>query len=395
VSEDNAKPDKTPKRIHRPGRLGVLISLGLIVVVAGAVALVAFALPARQRDVPPAGPRPVNVEVMTVRAIPLLPDTFVAPGNVEPNRVVSVAAEVAARVEELPVEEGEPVRAGEVIARLNTDLLQAEVDRTRAQAAYDRREYRRLLGVLEQGAATRKEVDQTRSMMEISQAAYEAAAARLARATVEAPVDGVLNRLPLERGEYVTPGVVVAEIVDTRKVKVAVDVPERDVVFLRAGEPAEVIHERGSTRGPITYISELADPRTRTSRVEVTVDNPLRVLRSGQMVRVVFVRRQVRDAVMVPLDAIVPMEDARAVYVVQDGKARRRIVQIEPLLILGQYVRVSSGLSPGDRLIVEGRQYVGPDQPVNVLGEQPTPRAEELLQGMPAAPQPASKPARP
>lgn len=394
LAEKKTTEDKGSHKPPRSSRRGLLISVAVVVVVAAAVALVAFVLPRQRREAASSGPRPVNVEVMTVTPIPSLPDAFTAPGDVEPNRVVDVAAEVSARVEELPVDQGGRVGRGDVIVRLNTDLLQAEVDRTRAQVQYDRGEYERLLEVSRQGAATPREVDRARAAMEVSNAAYESAAARLRRATIEAPVDGVLDHRSVELGEYVAPGTVVARIVDTSTVKIVAAVPERDVHFLREGDRAEVFHDRGRTAGPITYISELADEQTRTSRVEVTVENPDRLLRSGQMVRVAFLRRQLGDVLMIPLDAVVRMEDSYAVYVVQDGVAERRTVQMGTL-ILRQWMQVTDGLSPGDRLIVEGRQYVGPGQAVKVLAEQSVPSVETLLPDSPSTGMPPAGAAQP
>lgn len=386
MAERQSGDKKSSDQAPRASRRGLLISLSLVAAVAVAVALVAFVLPRQRREAAPTGPRPVNVEVMVLAPVPSLPDAFTAPGDIEPNRVVDVAAEVSARVEELPVEEGSRVSRGDVICRLNTDLLKAEVDRTRAQAEYDRNEYERLLEVSRRDAATPREVDRARAAMDASQAAYDSAAARLDRATIEAPIEGVLDRRPVEAGEYVVPGTVVGRIVDSTRVKVVVAVPERDVHYLREGDRTEVIHERGRTGGPITYISELADEQTRTSRVEVTIDNPDRVLRSGQMVRVVFVRRQLDNALMIPLDAVVRMEDSYAVYVVEDDKAQRRNVELG--VIFGQWVQVLEGLSPGDKLVVEGRQYVGPDQQVRVLTEHPSPDSEKFLSNGPEIPLP-------
>ncbi|MFW6066274.1 MAG: efflux RND transporter periplasmic adaptor subunit, partial [Planctomycetota bacterium] len=333
--------EKHSEKPSRAGRRGLLISLSVVAVVALAVLAIVFLLPRQSREAVPTEPKPVNVEVMVVEPVPSLPDAFTAPGDVEPNRVVNVAAEVSARIEDFPVKEGERVGPGDVICRLNTDLLQAEVDRTRAQADYDRSEYERLLAVSQRDAATPREVERAGAAMEVSKAAYESAVAKLERTTIEAPAGGVLDRRPVEVGEYVAPGTVVGRIVDTSNVKVVVAVPERDVHFLREGDRARVIHDRGRAEGPITYISELADEQTRTSRVEVTIENPDRALRPGQMVRVAFVRRELTEVLMIPLSAVVRMEDSYAVYVEQDGEARRR--EVERGVIIGQWVQITEG----------------------------------------------------
>jgi len=134
---------------------------------------------------------------------------------------------------------------------------------------------------------------------------------------------------------------------------VAVEVPERDIVFFDVGRNADVlVHTRDGDKcltGEITFISELADHQTRSTRMEITVANEQKLIRSGQIVSVNLTRRVLKDAVMIPLLAVLPMEEGTAVYVVK-----------------GNRVRIKSGLEPGDKLIVAGHRFVAPGQKVNI-----------------------------
>ncbi len=120
--------------------------------------------------------------------------------------------------------------------------------------------------------------------------------------------------------------------------------------------------------GQITYISALADQGTRTTRIEVLVDNHEHRLRSGQIVRARLTRRVLRDALLIPLAAVIPLEKGYSVYVVRDGQAELR--QVELGLLKGRDVQVLSGLAPGDELIVSGHRYVGPGQKVKVVEQR-------------------------
>ena len=121
----------------------------------------------------------------------------------------------------------------------------------------------------------------------------------------------------------------------------------------------------GSLTGTITFISELADPRTRTTRMEITLDNKQRLLRSGQIVHVSLTRQILKDAVLIPLLAVIPMEDSKAVYVVNSTQAKRRDVKIG--IIRGDKIQIRSGLEPGDKLIIAGHRFVAPGQKVNIV----------------------------
>jgi len=362
-----------------------LVSLALLVLGAVGVGVIA-SLPNPQPEMKPPEPIPVNVEIQRVRPLDELPDAFTVTAVIEPQAVVRVAAEVAGRVERYgtheqtmqwrgreftkgtPVDEGHLVAASDPIVHLNKDLLQARYERAAAQFDYDQREYRRLLDLYERGTTSKTELDDAATQRDISKAAMEEATRELERTTIRAPLDGVLNRLLVEPGEYVMPGTLVAELVDLRRVKVVVDVPERDVPFLKIGQSAEILlgpPENRQLVGTITYIGELADDETRTTRTEITVDNADYELRSGQIVRARITRRVLHDVMMIPLSSVIPLEKGRVVYVVDDQmRARRRNVELG--LIKGRDVQVLSGLVPGDRLIVKGHRYVGPGQPVAI-----------------------------
>jgi len=354
-----------PLRSRIPRRVFPLLIALTGVLMVGVLLLI----PSGKEPPPSAATLPVNVEVELVEVIPSLADTFELHGIVEPNRVVSIAAEVAGRVEHIDCIEGQSCRKGDRLIRLNAELLQAEFDRTKAQAEFERREYERMVEAGSRGVATPNELDQARMRAETSRAAFNAAKINLDRASIVLPISGTVNSLPVELGEYVQPGDVVAEIVDNKTVKVVFDVPERDISYLNVGEEQEIFSRLSETvdlTGRISYISELADPLSHTTKVEISVPNEDRRLRSGQIVTVRLKRREMKELIMIPLDAVIPLESGYMVYVVQDGKAQpRKGLKIDIRSIRGKRVRVTSGLVGGEKLIVKGNRLCGPGQTVN------------------------------
>jgi membrane fusion protein, multidrug efflux system len=204
----------------------------------------------------------------------------------------------------------------------------------------------------------------------VSRANLSVAETNLERATVYSPVSGVLNTLNHEEGEYVAPGDTVAQLVVMARVKAIVQIPERDVRFINPGQRIEVAVDALDGRrlaGHVSYISEVADEMTRSTRVEVTLDNASRQLRSGMIVRARISRQILRNVIMVPLASIIPVEDGRMVYVANNGHAERRDVVLG--MIRGSQVQILQGLSPGDLLIVRGHRQVGPGQEVTIIGQ--------------------------
>lgn len=365
---------KTGTRATRErGLARIVVKLAIAAVAVGTLFALAQ-MPSQKQDVAPREVPPVNVTVLPVAPEPNFPDTFELPAVVEPNRVVQVSAEVDGRVEWIGPEKGTFVHAGDPLVRLNTDLLKAQFQMAQAQAQSSQTEFDRVKGLVEKGAAPSRDFDNATTQLAISKAQLEQARVHLERAKVAVPMTGVLNDLPIEEGEYVTvlPQTTLAEIVDTSVVKVAAEVPERDISFLSVGDKADVLVEtkgrRATLTGTITFISQLADPQTRSTRLEITLPNEDGRLRSGQIVQVRLTRQILKDAILIPLLAVIPMEDGKAVYVVDESsKAQRRIVDLGA--IKGDRVQIRSGLEPGDKLIIAGHRFVAPDQNVDVVTE--------------------------
>lgn len=359
------------RRMPSGSALSKVVKAAVILGVLAVLAAVAK-MPGRKREVPPSEPPAVNVTVMTVTAEPELPETFSLPAVIEPNRVVDVSAEVAGRIERIPLEEGRDVQAGDLLIQLDTDLLQPEFDRAEAQYKRDQIEFERMSNLVKQEATATRDLDDAINKLAISRASLEEIRARLERTRILAPIDGVLNELLVEMGEYVQPGGPVARLVDSAIVKAAVEVPERDIGFFAVGQKASVFADikgvERSFEGTITFISELADSRTRSTPMEVTLDNRERIMRSGQIVRVGLTRRVLHDAIMIPLLAVIPMEDGKTVYVVTSSKAERRQVDLD--IMKGDRIQVTRGLEPGEQLIVAGHRFVAPGQAVNVVSQE-------------------------
>ena len=348
----------------------------IIILAAIGVLTAIIKMPKKKREAPPTEAPPVNVKVMTVTAERQLADTFDLPAVVEPNRIVTVSSEVSGRIERIPPEEGSKVSSGDLLIKLNTDLILPEFESAKAQVDRDQIEFDRMTNLVKESATTQRDLDNATSQLAMSKARLEGIRARLERTSIFAPTAGVLNDLLVEEGEFVDIGKPVAQIVDTDTVKVVVEIPERDIAYFAIGEKAEIPvdtkgqsvdtkDQAGTLVGTISFISELADARTRTTRMEIILDNKQRLLRSGQIVHVSLTRQILKDAVLIPLLAVIPMESSKAVYVVNSTQAKRREVKLG--IIRDDQVQIESGLEPGDKLIIAGHRFVAPGQKVNIV----------------------------
>jgi membrane fusion protein (multidrug efflux system) len=361
---------------------GRFVAVLLVLAAIASVAMVIYWPQEVEQPEPPA-PRVINVKVLPLDRIPAIDDTIRLAAVVEPVLVVKISSEVSARVERwgpndpnLPeVRESAKVRAGDVLLSLRPDLFKAQRDRAAAELDYQQREYERVRELHQRGRTSQNEYDNARSTRDMKAAELAEMQYQLDRTVIVCPIDGILNTMMVEVGEFAVAGQAVAEVVDLSRVNVVVDVPELDVQHFKIGQSARVMTEIGDSReftGTITYISEIADPLTRTSRMEIEIDNSERLLRSGQIVRVQLVRQTLSDILLVPLRAVIPLESGHVVYVVDaESRAQRRPVKLG--FIREQEVQVRAGLEAGDRLIIEGHRYVGPGQQVKVVEQTSTP----------------------
>jgi membrane fusion protein (multidrug efflux system) len=367
----NRTPETGKYKISQ-GRFRRIIPKVVIIIIAIAVLTVITKLPKRERGAPPTEVAPVNVTVMSVIAQPQLADTFNLPAAIEPNRVVTISAEVEGRIEKIPRKEGDTVKSGDLLVQINADLIRPMFKMADEQVKRDQIEFERMDNLVKDNATPQRDLDDARTKLTISKASLEEVRARLERTLIYSPTAGRLNDIIVEEGEYVQIGDPVAQVVDNDTVKVVVDVPERDISFFSIGQQAQIVvnvkgHDITKT-GKISFISELADVQTRSTRIEISLDNRKRFLRSGQIVLVRLTRQIIDNAIMIPLLAVIPMEGSKAVYVVNSEEAQRR--QVELGFIKGDHVLVKSGLEPGDRLIIAGHRFVAPGQKVNIVSEK-------------------------
>lgn len=358
---------------------------------AAAVAIAACGRPAAG---PPAAPPPPEVTVVTVVPKPLeLP--FEAPGRLQGSREVEVRARVRGILEAWLYREGEPVRAGQPMFRIDPAPYRAAVERAKgavgeaeARLARATRDVARLEPLAAQEAVSRRELDDALSERDEAAAALDSARAALTSAelelgwtTVTAPVAGVSGRALASQGTLVDDGErsLLTTISRIDPMWALFTLSARDFERLQAelargggaldGLEVELaladgrVHPR---RGRLNFAGSQVDPATGSIELRAELDNADGALLPGGFVRVAL-RGVVRPAaVTVPQRAIQQGPEGAFVLVVDaEGKAERRPVSVS-LLAGGDWV-VDSGLDAGDRVIVDGALKVAPGAEVRVV----------------------------
>ena len=318
--------------------------------------------------------RVVNVEVRTVEARPFVEQIRLT-GSARAERDVQVSSEESGIIEEVLAEKGRPVEVGDPIARINDDVLSAQVAQARAQADLAQQTWDRRKRLWEEDrVGSEIAYLEARFAAEQSAANLRSLEARLARMTIRAPFAGILEDRMVEVGTMVSPGQAVARVVELSPVKIAAGVPERYAADVTAGAEAVVTFDvfPGEVfRAPISYVGSTVDSGSRTFPIEVRMPNP-RGLIKPQMVADVSVERRSFEEAVVPQDALVRVEDGYVVFVVvEEGDAsvaRARRVELGPAQ--RNLAVIESGLEIGDRLVVVGQKSVAGGDRVRVVGER-------------------------
>ena len=291
------------------------------------------------------------------------------PGEVEGSRDAMLAAALGGYVERVMVEEGDVVRRGQVLARVDTashgaHAAQLRVELDAATVELDRAE--RLAGAI---TAQQRAAAETR--VAAARAALRSAQVQASRATIKAPFAGTVAQVDVEEGEVAAPGAPIVRLVQLDPIQVSLAVPDRDVVALREGMPVRVHAGATATpvEGAIIHVSPAADLRTRAFEVVVELPNPDGRLLPG-MIAQVSVRddpEQGAEQVVVPQYVLVTRLDGNGVFVEADGEARWRPLRVGA--VVRNQVVIDEGLAAGDRLIVTGHRELAEGDEVLVMRE--------------------------
>lgn len=302
--------------------------------------------------------RVVKVETMEVKPTPIR-DILILPGQTEAWQDVSAAADIGGRVEWIGPSEGDPVKKGQLIAKIDVSALKAALDRAEADYRLAEELYTRRKKLFEDKIIGQEELDRSENQRLLALASLKQTRVEYEKGFLKSPINGIVNLLHVDVGEFADRGKPFVDIVDVDKIKINVNVPELDVKYLRPGQETMVSIDAFPDRrvmGKVDFVAYKADPATKTFHVRVIISNANKEVRPGMIARVAFLRRVIPDALVAPLFAIVDRGGERLLFVEKEGVVHSRPVTIG--IIEGDRVQITTGLKEGDHLIVKGQTEV-------------------------------------
>lgn len=266
------------------------------------------------------------------------------------------------------VEEGQQVKAGQPLVRLDPDRARLAVAQSEAQLRKLENNYRRAQQLVGQQLISAGEVDQMRYDLENVRAQHNLARLELSYTTVAAPISGVVASRDIKPGNFVQINSPIIRIVDGSQLEATLNVPEREIAKLQPGQAVELVADALPGRkfsGTVDRVSPVVDNGTGTFRVVTTFAGGGE-LQPGMFGRLSINYDQRADALVVPRSALLEDGGEPAVYVVREGKAQRAPLK------LGYddagWIEVREGLQPGDEVVIAGKAALREGSAVQVIG---------------------------
>ena len=328
---------------------------------------------AMKKDIP-------AVRVITLTLEPrTLEDMISLPGEVEPHEDLWVKAEVTGQVMQIFVKEGQSVKKGQVLAQIDDRDYRSRVARIEANYKLAKLDHDRIESLAKRKITAMSKLDETVAHLEELVAQRREATLALSRTRITAPIDGRLNEVKAKEGDLLTVGKEVAHILQIEQVKVTVGVPESDVAAVLDLSDADVVIEaldNRRVRGKKIFLS--LKPRTlaRLYDLELQVPNTDGRILPGMFARVELVKKVFQGAVAIPLYAVITQNDDQFVYVDRQGRAEK--IKVHLGILSGWEVQVTSGLKPGDKVVVVGHRFLDQGQPLEII--KSVTRATDILE---------------
>ncbi|PCC66949.1 Barrel-sandwich domain of CusB or HlyD membrane-fusion [Nannocystis exedens] len=316
------------------------------------------------------GRRGGEAEALAVAVTTLTPATierhYRGAGTLRALRAADLVALQPGVVLELRAEEGDSVAEGQLLARLDGRAYQLQAARDRLSAQNAAKELQRLEQL--SGLLSREELDKQRYAAESALASAQVSRHQASQTTVSAPFAGTITRRHIDVGNLATTSKSLFTIADLSALDLELHVPEREASTVQAGAPAVVELQDGSTfEARVERRAPVVDPLTGTVKFVVRARNFPAGAVPGAFARATL-RVAVREsAPSVPRRAIVEVEGKPHVYVVEDGRARRRPVELG--LVGEERAEILGGVAEGAQIVMDAGTGIAEGMPVRAVAE--------------------------
>ncbi len=306
--------------------------------------------------------------VMTMELVPaMIMEKLSLPGVAKPWVSLEVVSEIRGKVVSKKVTQGRHVNIGDVLAVIDQSDYQNSYDSALASYETALSTQKRLNVLVKKNFVTQSQLDDAVAQVKTSMADLENAKLNLSRCTIVSPMEGIVDRIHIETGSFLSSGDPVALILQIDKLKIEVGIPESDVDAVRKLKTFDMKIDAldGKTyTGVYHYLHKTSDSMARLYNLEIRVDNTDGQILPDMFVRVKIIKKQDPQGLAVPMYSLVNLNKDIGVYVEKDGIVRFRPVRIG--FQDGWKTQIPEGLEPGEKVVVVGHRIIEDGERVNV-----------------------------
>ncbi|MBP4137224.1 efflux RND transporter periplasmic adaptor subunit [Flavobacterium geliluteum] len=287
-------------------------------------------------------------------------------GSIDANEQIEIRSEVSGIVEGIYFTEGTYVNKGQVLFKVNDIELKAQLRQASTKEGLTAENERRAKLLLQKEAISQEEFDVARADHASAQAQTQLIKAQIAKTAVKAPFSGKIGLRSISPGTYITPTILVAKLVNTGKLKITFSIPEKYATQVRSGSVIDFTVS-GSTKiykAKIYAIEPEVEVATRTLQIRAIAENTDGKLLPGTFADVKLPLDIIKDAIVVPSEAIIPVKDGKKVFISNMGKAKE--IMVEATTRTDASILILSGLKAGDTLITSGVMSLKNDSPIQL-----------------------------
>jgi len=298
--------------------------------------------------------------------------TFSGTATLEAKEETDVVAKVGGVVKQILAEEGDDVRAGQVLAKLDDEKLAVQLQQARANLQKLENEYQRSQELFKKNLISTEEFQRAQYEYEHQKASYDLASLDLQYTSIRSPINGVIAQRLIKRGNMILTNQAVFRITGLNPLQAVLHVPEHQMEKMQVGQTAhlrvDAVPDDACT-GCIERISPVVDPSTGTMKVTIEIDNAERKFKPGMFTRIDVVYEVRANTLLVPKNAIIAEDRESCVFVVKDSVALRRIV--ETGYVNTSHTEILKDLEQEDIVVTTGKSSLKDSIKVEVVVRSP------------------------
>jgi membrane fusion protein (multidrug efflux system) len=299
------------------------------------------------------GPGSVAVDVMVVKS-ETLNNQIQSTGTIMANEEVELRSEINGKISQIYFNEGDRVKKGQLLVRINDDEQQAQLKRLEYNIKLNQDQEFRQKRLLEKEAISQQEYDIVLTQLNSSNAELQQLRAVIAKYSIRAPFDGIIGLRYVSAGSYVSPSSQIAFMQDIDPVKIEFSVPEKYAGQVKAGNKIQFTINGIDKQyeGNVYAVEPRIDLATRSLRIRATSPNPERELLPGAFAKVQLTLQTIDDAVMIPTEALIPELQGQKVFLYKNGLAKS--FPVETGIRTERKIQITKGVQINDSLIITG-----------------------------------------